>query len=258
MSKSIHEIFERITEESKTDPNIIGLILGGSRGKGFYKEHSDYDFFLVVKEDVLQEYKEKYKKYDEITGIDCGVRTREEFEEYAEIGSEFEWDRYNFAHVQALIDKTNGELQKIIEEKGKIPEKHWKKYLEGYLDGYINSVYRSMKCLRDKNIVGYRLEAADSISLFLTCAFAFHNRRIKPYYKYLEFEMEKYPLKKFPWSSKELIEMLFKILELGDYKIQQIILKEMEKLAREEGFGHSFDNWEGDEKWTMSFKPEGG
>ena len=50
--------------------------------------------------------------------------------------------------------------------------------------------------------------------------------------------------------------MLFKILESGDYKIQQIILKEMEKLAREEGFGHSFDNWEGDEKWTMSFKPK--
>ncbi len=256
MTKSIHEIFKQITEESKTDPNIIGLILGGSRGKGFSKEHSDYDFFLVVKEDVLQEYKEKYEKYDEITGIDCGVRTKKELEEYAEIGSAFEWDRYNFAYVQALTDKTNGELQKIIDEKGKIPKKHWKKYLEGCLDGYINSVYRSIKCLRDNNIVGYRLEAADSINLFLICAFAFHNKRIKPYYKYLEFELEEYPLDKFPWSSKELIEMLLKILETGDYKKQQILLKEMEKLARKEGLGHAFDNWEGDEKWTISFQPK--
>ena len=254
MTKSIHEIFEHIKEESKTDPNIIGLVLGGSRGKGFYKEHSDYDFFLVVKENVLQEYKEKYEKYDKITGIDCGVKTIKELEEYAEIGSEFEWDRYNFAHIQALIDKTKGELQKIIDEKGKIPEKYWKKYLEGYLDGYINSVYRSMKSLRDDNNVSYRLEAVDSVNLFLICAFAFHNRRIKPYYKYLEFELEKYPLDKLPWTSKELIEMLFKILETGDYKIQQVILKDMELLARKEGLGSTFDSWGGDEKWTMSFQ----
>lgn len=256
MTKSIHEIFKQITEESKTDPNIIGLILGGSRGKEFSKEHSDYDFFLVVKEAVLQEYKEKYEKYDEITGIDCGVVTKKELEEYAEIGSEYEWDRYNFAYVQALIDKTSGELQKIINEKGKIPEKHWKKYLEGYLDGYINSVYRSIKCLRDDNFVGYRLEAADSVRLFLICAFAFHNRRIKPYYKYLEFELEKYTLEKFPWTSNKLIKMLLKILETGDYKIQQVILKEMEILARKEGLGSTFDSWGGDEKWTMSFQPK--
>ncbi|MBK5113542.1 MAG: nucleotidyltransferase domain-containing protein [Candidatus Heimdallarchaeota archaeon] len=256
MTKSIHEIFEQIKEDSEKDPNILGLILGGSRGKGFSKVYSDYDFLVVVKEDVKQEYREKFEKYDGIKGIDCGVKTISEFEAYAEIGSEFEWDRYNFAHVQALIDETNGELQKIIDEKGRIPEKIWKEYTAGYLDGYINSVYRSLKCLRDNYLVGYRLEAASSIGLFLTCAFAFHNRRLNPYYKYLEIELENFPLDKFPWSSKEIIEMLLEILETGDYKIQQILLKEMEKLARKDGLGHVFDSWDGDEKWTMSFKPE--
>jgi hypothetical protein len=104
--------------------------------------------------------------------------------------------------------------------------------------------------------VGYRLEAASSIGQFLTCAFAFHNRRLNPHYKYLEFELAKFPLDKFPWSSKELIEMLLEVLDTGDYKIQQVLLKEMDKLARKEGLCHVFDSWEGDEKWTMSFKPE--
>jgi predicted nucleotidyltransferase len=140
MTKSIHEIFDQIKEESEKDSNILGLVLGGSRGKGFYKEYSDYDFLVVVKEDVLKEYKVKFEKYDKIKGIDCGVKSIKEFEEYAEIGTEFDWDRYNFAHVQAVIDKTNGEIQKIIDEKGKIPEKDWKEYTAGYLDGYINSV----------------------------------------------------------------------------------------------------------------------
>ncbi|NPE09061.1 MAG: nucleotidyltransferase domain-containing protein [Asgard group archaeon] len=256
MTKSIHEIFEQIKKESEKDPNILGLVLGGSRGKGFYKEYSDYDFLVIVKEDVIKEYREKFEKYDEIKGIDCGVKTIKEFEEHAEIGTEYEWDRYNYAHVQTIKDKTNGELQEIIDEKGKIPEKYWKGYVAGYLDGYINSVYRSLKSLRDNNHVGYRLEAADSVRLFLICAFAFHDSRLSPYYKYLEYELEKFPLKKFPWSSKELIEMLFKIYETGDYQIQQILLREMEKLARKEGLGHVFDSWEGDEKWTMTFKPK--
>lgn len=256
MTKSIHEIFKQIQKESEKDPNILGLFLVGSRGKRFHQEYSDYDFNVIVKEEVLLDYRKKFEKYDEIKGFDCGVKTLAELIEYAEMGTEYEWDRYSFAHVQAEFDKTNGKLQEIIDEKGKIPDKHLKDYLAGYLDGYINSVYRSLKSLRDNNLVGYRLEAADSVSLFLTCAFAFHNSRLKPYYKYLVYELEKYPLNKFPWSSKELIVMIHKILETGDYNIQQTLLKEMEKLARKEGLGHVFDSWDGNEKWTMGFKPK--
>jgi hypothetical protein len=255
MTKSIHDIFKKIKEESETDHYVLGLILVGSRGKRFHKEYSDYDFHIIVKDEVLLEYKNKFEEYNKIKGIDCGVRTLDEFKEYAEIGTAFEWDRYSFAHVQAEIDKTKGKLQEIIDEKGKIPEKHLKDYIAGFLDGYINSVYRSLKSLRDNNSVGFRLEAADSVRLLLTCAFAFHNSRLKPYYKYLEYELERKPLNKFPWTSKEILDMIYKILETGDYKIQQTLLKEMEKLARKEGFGHVFDGWEGDEKWTMSFNP---
>ena len=35
--------------------------------------------------------------------------------------SSHEWDRYNFAHNKPVIDKT-GELTKIMEEKGTLPE----------------------------------------------------------------------------------------------------------------------------------------
>ena len=50
--------------------------------------------------------------------------------------------------------------------------------------------------------------------------------------------------------------MIHKILQTGDYQIQQLLLIEMEKIARKAGVGHVFDSWEGNEKWTMSFKPE--
>ena len=38
------------------------------------------------------------------------------------LGRAEHWDRYSYAHVSALIDKRDGEIQRLIDEKGKIPE----------------------------------------------------------------------------------------------------------------------------------------
>ena len=255
MPQLLSEHFQSIVKQVESDSNAIGLFLSGSRGKGLQKEHSDYDFVIILLDEVSLDVKAKYEKIDKIDGFDCGVNTLTELKEYAELGTECEWDRYSFAHVKVTVDKTDGELQRIIDEKGKIPKKHLQKYISGYLDGYINAVYRSMKCLRDNYNFGFRLEAASSISLFLTCAFAVHDRRLSPYPKYIQFELEKFPLTKFPWTAKVLMDKIQKILETGDYKLQQELLTEMEKIMRKEGFDAVFDSWEGQDKWTMTFKP---
>jgi len=255
LSKLQSEQFQAIVKQVEFDPSVIGLFLSGSRGKELQKEYSDFDFVIILKDTVSQEIRNEYEEYDKIDGFDCGVYTFSELKEYAELGTEYEWDRYSYAHVKATIDKTDGELQRIIDEKGKIPKNHLQKYISGYLDGYINAVYRSMKCLRDNYVFGFRLEAASSINLFLTCAFAVHDRRLSPYPKYIQFELKKSPLTKFPWTSKELINKVLKILETGDYKVQQELLREMEKIMRKEGFGDVFDSWKGQDKWTMTFKP---
>ncbi|NHJ46965.1 MAG: hypothetical protein FK733_04175 [Asgard group archaeon] len=254
MSDEFNEPFKQVVQEAGDNPNIIGLVLVGSRGKNFYRDYSDYDFSLIVIEDIKKKQRAKLEKFNENPNFDCNVLTLEDFKNYAEIGSEFEWDRYSFAWVKAVVDKTNGVLQKIIDEKGKIPEKILKGYISGHLDAYINSVYRSLKCLRDGYILGYRMEAAGSIKYFLICAFAIHDRRISPYYKYLAFELEKYPLNKLPWTPKELTRKILAILESGDYKIQQELLIEMEKIMRKEGFGQVYDSWEGNETWTMFYE----
>jgi len=254
LTQTQSEQFQSIVKQVDSDPNVIGLFLSGSRGKELHNEYSDYDFRIILNDNTPQEVKTKFEKYDELDGLDCGIYTLSELKEYAELGTECEWDRYSFAHVKVTIDKTDGELQRIIDEKGKIPKNHLQKYISGYLDGYINAVYRSMKCLRDNYTFGFRLEAASSISSFLICAFAVHDRRLSPYPKYIQFELEKYPLTKFPWTSKVLIDKIQKILETGDYKIQQELLIEMEKIMRKEGFGDVFDSWEGQDKWTMTFK----
>ena len=111
-----------------------------------------------------------------------------------------------------------------------------------------------MKNLRDGNDLGFRLEASDSINLWLHVIFSLHDRRIRPYSKYLKYEIEKYPLEKIPWTTEELLVKISDILTTGNYKVQQEIMIETEKIARKEGFGNVFDSWEGDEKWTMTYE----
>lgn len=233
--------FKEIVEKARNDPNIIGLYLSGSRGKGKQTKYSDYDVEIVVKDEVREEYEDKFKQKQK-KGISFCIFSLTEFEKYADIGSEFEWDKPSFTFVKAIIDK-NGKIQELIDNKGKIPDKNLNKYVSGYLDGYINYVYRSIKCYRDNNILGARLEAARSLNYFLIIIFGIDGR-LTPYYKYLEWELKEHPLKKFKMSSKEIIQSILRILERGDIITQQKLFYSVEKVFKNAGYGRVFNNWD--------------
>jgi len=239
--RNYKEKFNELILEAKKDSNVVGLFLSGSRGKNRETKFSDYDIEIVVKDSVAKSYKKKYEKKNK-PPFGFSVFSISEFRKYAEIGSPFEWDRASYTHVKAILDKT-GEIQKLIYEKGKIPKDKIKKYVSGALDGYINHVYRSLKCSRDGNPVGARLEASRSIHCFLDVIFGLEGRTT-PFYKYLEWELEKHPLKKFPMNSKELIKTLLRILEDADIKSQQKLFGVVEKVFRKENYSQVFDSWE--------------
>lgn len=248
--------YERLLAIAQDDSAILGCILVGSRGKELVNEFSDYDVNLIVEEEHVSEYRQRLEaEYTKAVGFDLSVFSLHEFREYAAWGGSEAWGRYAYAHVKATVDKTGGELQQLIDEKGLVPEKHVRQLILNSLDWYINQVYRSLKCLRAGDMVGYRLEASESIRPLLTAAFCLHGRRTMPYYKYLELELEKAPLDRYPWSNKTLVNKLLKILEDGDYVIQQELLRETHRIFRAEGYGEIFDSWEGDDEWAMNFVP---
>ncbi|MHA2281581.1 MAG: nucleotidyltransferase domain-containing protein [Promethearchaeota archaeon] len=247
------EIYEKIYEEAKKDPNIIGFFLGGSRGKGFQTEYSDYDTYIIVKDSIVKEYKKRYPK-QKYKGVDLMVFSCSEFEKYASWGSSEVWDRYTFSHVKALIDR-NSKIQELLNEMAKVPDKHLSEFIAGSLDAYINYLYRSLKCIRDGDIEAARLEGAFSIPAFLNVIFAIHNGRLRPYYKYLKWELKSFPLTKFPMTAEEIVDNLMKILDNADYRAQQKFLKITEDTLRKEGFGKVFESWGEDFPWMKNFKP---
>ena len=234
------ETYQNILDESKSDSDIIGFILSGGRGKGFETKYSDYDTILVVSDDKEKEYQEKYKNFTDTNDVYIKVFSLHEFRKYAEFGSGFEWDRYNFAHLRAQVDKT-GEIQKIIDEKGKLPEDKIKETVSFNLGCYINSYHRAMKNNRDGNFDASQLDAAESVPLLLAAVFALEGR-MRPYNKYLEWELGKYPLAKLSWDGKTFFGMIKEILG-GNIETQKEIFNKVKQLFYENGFKAEIDDW---------------
>ena len=187
-----------------------------------------------------------------IQRLKLGVMTLDEFKNFASWGSDMTWYRYNYVGLKPpLVDKT-GQVQKLFEEKATIPQEAIKKFISEALDYYINEVYRSLKCFRDGQIAGARLEAAESILPLLNTIFALHGR-LRPYYKYYEWELKNYPLSKLSISGEEFTKQILAILENADTETQKQLLDEMENVTRKDGYGKVWDSWGDKIAWMKNF-----
>jgi hypothetical protein len=246
------KLFNKVLEEAKNDPNILAFWLDGSRGKGIIKHaESDYDCMMIVADGALNEYKSRYEKIGNPV-FELGIMTLNEFEKFAAWDSDMFWYRYNYVGIKPpLVDKT-GQIKGLFDEKANIPENVKRKFVSDALDYYINEVYRSLKCFRDGQIVGARLEASESILPLLNTVFAIHGR-LRPYYKYYEWELKNYPLNKLSISGAEFTKQILIILESADIKVQQKLLMEIENITRKEGYGDVWDSWGDKIDWMRRF-----
>ncbi len=247
MPVNLDKHYKNLLNEAKSNPYVIGIILTGSRGKGKVTKHSDYDVFLVVKNKTPKKIVKSLLRFRKLD-FDLFVMELNAFKNYASWGGNYAWDRYNFARLKAPLDKT-GKIQKIVDEKGSLPAKYKKQFIKDSIDHYINQVYRSIKTHRDGDLLASRLEGNESIQPMLNAVFAWHGR-LKPYYKYLKWELKREPLKKIPISQAKFIKMITKIAKQGDIKTQQQLLKILSKMFLKGGYKHG---WEWKFDWLLNY-----
>jgi len=246
------QTFYSLLNEATDDPNILAFWLDGSRGKGLETGDSDYDCTMIVKEKVSSQYARRYSNLSSCE-IDLSVMSLLQFRNYAAWGSDTAWARYNFTHLTAIVDKTGGEAQRLIDEKGGIPVAVKRSFIAGALDHFINQTYRSLKCFRDGSSVGARLEAAEAVTPFLNAVFALHDR-LRPYYKYLEWELNERPLTRFAIKTDELIHCILDILANGAAPAQENLLVHLEELATADGYGGIFADWGAKLEWMKTVR----
>jgi hypothetical protein len=238
---SARDAYAELRELARRDPNVIGLFLGGSRGKKVATDHSDYDVYLIVSKKV-GEYRRKFPlRHGEDPEII--VFSLAEFRRHAAVGSETEWNRYTFAHVVPELDRT-GEIQELLDEKASLAKDDARRIAAEALDAYINQYYRSAKNFRDGDPFAGRLDALESVPYFLTALFALHER-VRPYNKYLRWELEQYPLPGAEWSATRLLPLL-EAVAVGDMTAQPLLFRQIEALARDRGHGGVVDGWAAD------------
>lgn len=235
-------LFQEMLARAGQDPNIVGLYLGGSRGKGAATVHSDYDCDIVVVDSVAAEYRARFGGDD--ASFNLGVFGLAEFRAYAAIGSPREWDRYNFAHLCAHIDKLNGEIQRLIDDKATMPADTAAIRLPPTLDAYINFTYRSLKNARDGRTLAAHLDATEAVKHLLDLVFLLHTR-LRPYNKYLEWELTHWPLDDIAWSSGAFLSLVNAIAS-GDLEGQRTVFAGLQPLAITRGQASTYAGWDPD------------
>jgi hypothetical protein len=197
---ALHELL------SRDDPTILGLVLSGSAARGMATERSDVDVFVVRDDDQERETLHS----PAIDEIYWSVADLEQVDRHGQGGWYFRW---SFAYAQVLRDLTDGRITEAVRRQATVDddEQRWVLIDQDRFDGYVNFAYRALKNHRDGRLLEARLDAAESLPWLLDVVFTLSGR-LRPYNKYLPWELREHPLAVPEWSADAFLPELERVL----------------------------------------------
>jgi len=239
--------YGELVEVARTDVGIVGLVLTGSRGRGYaVTEDSDWDVRLVARDEVVDDYRARHAT-PRGSPVEVLVLSLSEFEQAGEIGSSSEWDRYSYVDAEVAVDDAEGTIARLVREKSVLPVAAARELATERLDDYVNLLYRALKSGRRGLVAEGQLDAAQSISPLLEFLFAVEGR-VRPFNTFLRYELERRPFDDPTFAAESLFERL-PTIRAGDAVEQRRMFRDVEALARRHGLGHVIDGWEPDVAW---------
>ena len=254
------QTYEMLLKRARDDPAILAFWLGGSRGMGRATPHSDWDIGIIVADDAYEAFSRELGLEDSFQadwrpGVDLMIRTFPMFEAFPGWRPEERGYRYAFAHLKALIDKT-GRAQPLIDAKARVPLEEVARFIHDSLDHALNQAYRGLKCLRDGLPDASRLEAAEGVNPYFDAVFALHGGRLRPYYKYLRWELETWPLTQLPAGDAALMDRALGVVGSGGGPALSALLAEAGPAFRASGYGAAYDGWGATLDWILKGAPD--
>ncbi|MGW7291743.1 hypothetical protein ACWGIB_05040 [Streptomyces xiamenensis] len=230
--------------QAETDPAVVGLVLSGSQAHdGMTTGHSDHDVHVITRDQGPSAVREFHGFRSE--HLDIVVMPLADFRLRGLPTDPQGWHRYAYVHARVLLDRLDGTIAELLDKKRRLdPDEAWNA-ANGYLDAYVNQTFRSLKSHRDGRAAMGHLDAAESVPFALEALFALH-QRVRPYNKYLRWELERYPLSGPQWEVDHLLTTLLRIIADGDPDTQRSLFTDIEEAARQSGHHQILDSWGSD------------
>lgn len=226
----------RFMAEAEADPDVLGVVLMGSRGfDHFVTARSDHDVLVIVAKDPTPWGR------DHGSPVETWPMTIERFREHAL--SADTWNRAAFLGVRIILDRLDGEIARLAEEKRALRPDEAVALGASRADAYINSLVRSLRNLEAGRDVEGRLDAIESIGPLLDAVFAFEGR-VRPFNKWLRYDIEERPL-----AFGDIVSLVDRIATNPTVDVQRDVFRQFEMSAREHGHGSVVDSWEPDVAW---------
>jgi predicted nucleotidyltransferase len=177
------DILDQVLARAAGDRNVRGVILSGSRARGVENARSDYDITIVVSEQA-QPWRHSTRT-DTLDEVVCTVE--------ALADTSVHWQRYAYRGAKVLLDRLNGGIAELVDRQATLSVEEAALHARTSLDAYINQLYRCAKSRRDGLADAALLDEMESLPWLLETVFALHGR-LRPYNKYLRWELESFPL----------------------------------------------------------------
>jgi len=207
----VSEEIAPILTDAEADPEVVGVLLKGSRAVGTDDADSDWDIVVVLRDGSPSHRKEG--AVDVLRTTLARVRAAPAYELPA------------IAHARVLLDKT-GEVGKAVEDAARIGRGE----LAELYDRYLNDFYRSLKAWTRGRELAARLKAARSMWWLGDFLLGLDGRRAP------------YP---GAWEGRlgDLEPLILDVLRTGDPGRQQALQAKVERIATARGFRDVYDSW---------------
>jgi hypothetical protein len=231
---------QSLLPDAEGDQGVLGVILTGSLAReGTSTPHSDADLFVIIAPEARSRWATARSPE-----LDIAVFEPSELSSPALYQESLDgWSlRYAFAHAIVLLDKLDGGIQELVDKQATLSELDARAVVAGAVDGYINFAVRSLKSFRDGRSLEAHLDACESLPYAGGAIFGLE-QRVRPYNKYLSWELERYPLENESFAASWLLPTFERILGSGDADAQKDLFATIEATARRNNFGDVFDGW---------------
>jgi hypothetical protein len=237
-------VIQALITEGKNDPDVIGLILLGSRAIGGVTPESDYDAIFVVTDEAAAHHEQTQTTPMRGRTIIPAIDTTDIWDDCPsglQIGKVEDWMLPAFAECIILYDRT-GQTAQLIEILSRMPADQVQAAIESNYGGYLNGLYRSLKSWRRGLEFGGRMEAAQTADCLIGLLYALE-RRWRPYSSRLTFHLHE--LEPQGWQPGELHAILLDLISNGNPTRQQAVARRVITLLQVRGYSHLYDEWHG-------------